>query len=417
MTMDRSIARDRISSLALGTTGALLVALAIFASLDYRNGFVAGLAGAGGMALWRQAALGRWRGTIIIFDALAFAIFAVQRNDYLAFWQLVGPWSDVARFNFAGASIAYAVYIIGTLFVIATEHRAPRPIEAIGLIGIPFVFNLIVVLGADWHMAEIGAFVTPHVSLPFPWQVFIGRTLTLFVISEAILVALTMIGLNRLPRSAKGHGVLFISAAIGALTPLIANSAQLVVTPIVAIGVGAAVAALAQAGLWAIVYVATGLPLDALAGRPPTFVAIWDNWRTGFVKGAIYGGLFIAIVLSFALLLRQPVVITVLGGGYWLFAPFLGAVLFPFARTLISSADGTPPFFGRLRAAYRAQQPYVRGAVVGLGCARSEEHTSELQSPYDVVCRLLIEKKKKNLNKYDGNKTKKNIKAKYTTIV
>src|SRR5437867_7925288 len=28
-----------------------------------------------------------------------------------------------------------------------------------------------------------------------------------------------------------------------------------------------------------------------------------------------------------------------------------------------------------------------------LGEARSEEHTSELQSPYDLVCRLLLEKK------------------------
>src|SRR5438094_6151043 len=32
--------------------------------------------------------------------------------------------------------------------------------------------------------------------------------------------------------------------------------------------------------------------------------------------------------------------------------------------------------------------------------ARSEEHTSELQSPYDLVCRLLLEKKKeKNSNR------------------
>src|SRR5207248_10704541 len=28
--------------------------------------------------------------------------------------------------------------------------------------------------------------------------------------------------------------------------------------------------------------------------------------------------------------------------------------------------------------------------------SRSEEHTSELQSPYDLVCRLLLEKKNKN---------------------
>src|SRR5437867_7500801 len=31
----------------------------------------------------------------------------------------------------------------------------------------------------------------------------------------------------------------------------------------------------------------------------------------------------------------------------------------------------------------------------GQRLARSEEHTSELQSPYDLVCRLLLEKKKK----------------------
>src|SRR5207249_11884138 len=32
--------------------------------------------------------------------------------------------------------------------------------------------------------------------------------------------------------------------------------------------------------------------------------------------------------------------------------------------------------------------------------ARSEEHTSELQSRFDLVCRLLLEKKKKNKKKY-----------------
>src|SRR5207248_10585715 len=35
--------------------------------------------------------------------------------------------------------------------------------------------------------------------------------------------------------------------------------------------------------------------------------------------------------------------------------------------------------------------------------SRSEEHTSELQSPYDLVCRLLLEKKKK---KKKNNKKK-----------
>src|SRR6266705_5968046 len=38
-----------------------------------------------------------------------------------------------------------------------------------------------------------------------------------------------------------------------------------------------------------------------------------------------------------------------------------------------------------------------RNATASTRCRpRSEEHTSELQSPYDLVCRLLLEKKKNN---------------------
>src|SRR5437867_744950 len=41
--------------------------------------------------------------------------------------------------------------------------------------------------------------------------------------------------------------------------------------------------------------------------------------------------------------------------------------------------------------------PYAESLLthLALETLRSEEHTSELQSPYDLVCRLLLEKKKK----------------------
>src|SRR5256885_10472263 len=37
------------------------------------------------------------------------------------------------------------------------------------------------------------------------------------------------------------------------------------------------------------------------------------------------------------------------------------------------------------------------GKIFGYSITRSEEHTSELQSPCNLVCRLLLEKKKKQL--------------------
>src|SRR5690348_18065116 len=40
-------------------------------------------------------------------------------------------------------------------------------------------------------------------------------------------------------------------------------------------------------------------------------------------------------------------------------------------------------------------------ALAALGLARSEEHTSERQSPVHLVCRLLLEKKKKKKTQID----------------
>src|SRR2546426_12439311 len=42
---------------------------------------------------------------------------------------------------------------------------------------------------------------------------------------------------------------------------------------------------------------------------------------------------------------------------------------------------------------YRSR-PWTMRQIAGFGTGRSEEHTSELQSPCNLVCRLLLEKKK-----------------------
>src|SRR2546426_7185071 len=46
-------------------------------------------------------------------------------------------------------------------------------------------------------------------------------------------------------------------------------------------------------------------------------------------------------------------------------------------------------------------QPPTTPAANPLAFERSEEHTSELQSPCNLVCRLLLEKKKKNNHRVD----------------
>src|SRR6266536_5474123 len=56
------------------------------------------------------------------------------------------------------------------------------------------------------------------------------------------------------------------------------------------------------------------------------------------------------------------------------------------------------PYTTLFRSQPLRNRPYLEPVPPGHRRARSEEHTSELQSRVDLVCRLLLEKKKKKEN-------------------
>src|SRR5690348_18057198 len=72
------------------------------------------------------------------------------------------------------------------------------------------------------------------------------------------------------------------------------------------------------------------------------------------------------------------------------------STLFPyttlFRSSLTGSIDSRP---GRVSAAARSSGSSTADLRQPNSRPRSEEHTSELQSPVHLVCRLLLEKKKK----------------------
>src|SRR5260370_21203330 len=77
------------------------------------------------------------------------------------------------------------------------------------------------------------------------------------------------------------------------------------------------------------------------------------------------------------------------------------STLFPYTTLFRSvgdlGADGAPDDEGHLHAVEHRQRGQGHGAVPVADGAhhRSEEHTSELQSHLNLVCRLLLEKKKR----------------------
>src|SRR5437660_11706631 len=86
---------------------------------------------------------------------------------------------------------------------------------------------------------------------------------------------------------------------------------------------------------------------------------------------------YIASIFFFFLMIRRPP----------------RSTLFPYTTLFRSRGSGSP----RWRCPWQSTGPRARAPE------RSEEHTSELQSRGHLVCRLLLEKKKKNKKTNESN--------------
>src|SRR5256885_4159628 len=90
------------------------------------------------------------------------------------------------------------------------------------------------------------------------------------------------------------------------------------------------------------------------------------------------------------------------------------STLFPYT-TLFRSIDKTAPgeiepdrlaVGGNLQQRIHGERSMQQRSIFGChlhrhGGLRSEEHTSELQSPCNLVCRLLLEKKKRTVQQFE----------------
>src|SRR5438067_8299949 len=88
------------------------------------------------------------------------------------------------------------------------------------------------------------------------------------------------------------------------------------------------------------------------------------------------------------------------------------STLFPYTtlfRSALEVEDCGPGVPARERRGIFRAFRRGRSADVTEGPERSEEHTSELQSRFDLVCRLLLEKKKKKKKKTDQQKKQHRI--------
>ncbi|CAM9231655.1 unnamed protein product [Phaeothamnion confervicola] len=194
------------------------------------------------------------------------------------------------------------------------------------------------------------------------------------ILTALTVLAFTLTGLlmdRRWIRDWRLLGLLTLSAAHAAFTPIIADMVSgpaiaALPWPMQIVGVLSG-SALAQAGLWAETFLVTGMLIDALRRRRPTYYAARLHWKRGLVKGAMFGALFMALLQAYGFFRGSPDFLRQLSDAAALGAALGGAVLFCLARTIIESFDESPPFLARLRENFRTPMNYLRGVLLGFG--------------------------------------------------
>ncbi|MBK8132694.1 MAG: glycosyl transferase family 36 [Gammaproteobacteria bacterium] len=361
---------DRPGRLTLWVAGLVLFAGALAAV--HAGIPLAAAAGAGFGLLLIGRAGGATDGVFLALrHAAVAALFALAATPELPLWQTPREWIDLLRLTPPGATLAFAVYGLVAGLLPVRQHRPLPAATSLVLLVAPFaLFNGLFLLASRDLLASLGGWLGPDLSpalrsLPGCW-------LVLGLFGELAVQGLGVAVDQRWTHNWRLRALLWSSALWAALTPHIADLGS---GPLAAAlpgwlqwPLGVASAALAQAGLWGQTFLITGALLDALKGRRPTWQAAADHWRSGAGKGAVYSAWFMVLVYG-AALAGGGAVAAWISAQPLLFGTLLGMLLFPLARSLIETFDGSPALAGRLGAAYREPANLLRGAVAGFAVA------------------------------------------------
>ncbi|MBC7946082.1 MAG: glycosyl transferase family 36, partial [Burkholderiales bacterium] len=369
----RAIAPGPYWRLPLSMMGAALALVSLFVVYTGAStpGIQSWMPAALAALLWTLALGERWSPLVApIATAIVIALFSASVIPEAKLWQVPASWADLTVLTPQGATLASLLYLSVALWCLARFGRPLSLIANLALLAAPYLFNLLLALAASSMALALGGTVL-GVDLPAAAASGFGRTLILFTFNEALLLGLGLLMDRRLAPSWRLHLLVLGSSAFAAFTPLIADlgSTEMVSRLPVVTRVGTMVltGALGQAGLWAQVFFVTGMLLDALRGRRPILTAGYAHWYAGLTRGAVYGGLFVLLIQLGALVWSSSVVVDWLRAHPALGGALFGVLLFPLAKTILESFDGSEPFFARFTKAIREPTNYARGLIAGLG--------------------------------------------------
>jgi len=360
---------------ALLVCGGVLAGLyAVAAALREGPGASLSCAAAAGVAvaLCETGAHGRRPDPLgVALSALVVELLVRWSSLSATLWQIPSRWGELSLLTPLGASLIIAGYLIATFVGLFTRGHGLGIRGGAAFVAAPPLFNLLLLLASPDMLRAVGTRLLPSAISPLIHAAPIGAALVLFAFDETVLLGVGLLMDGRWLRGPAAHLTILGGSVLAAFSPLMAewgSSAQLAALPALLRPLSVAgLEAVAESALWAETFLVTGVLLEALRGLRPTSAGCLSQWKSGFVRGGVYGALFMVIVHVGALLSRADVIVGFLRANLPFGAAACGAVLFPFARTLVESFDGSDPFFARLGRAHRDTMSYLRGAIIGVG--------------------------------------------------
>jgi cyclic beta-1,2-glucan synthetase len=301
----------------------------------------------------------------VFVNLLATGLPAASASP-LAIFQVPASWSDALRLSQAGAAGIVLAYHVANFCRLSAAGRHLDPTAAALLIGTPYAIGSLLLLRTDTLVRDLAIGLADGQA-----AVLVGKVLVVFAFNELVANGLALATRRTLLRPAAAHVSLLAVAVLVVLAPWVAaagSSDRVASLPGVRRMFAAVVtAAASQAGLWAEVYLVTGLALDALRGRPPSADSIPQYPIDGAKKAAVFAGAFMAIVHVPGLLWQVDTLRAIAEDQPIVFAVLAGALSFPLVKAVIETFDGSQRFLARVAASYRNPVLYARGAIVGLG--------------------------------------------------
>ena len=318
----------------------------------------------------------RWRQALA--DALVTGLLAASASS-APLWKAPLGWPDLIRLSAFGAALFVVLYQAANIISLAARHRPMGLLGSGVLLVLPFAAGCLLALQPGALSEEIGRWGAVVLPVHGDWLIRPAGRIILLLLFNELLVNAFSLGLRRMLLTGWRAWLCLLACSAGAvLAPAIADfgSASSPLTGSYAARVIVVLIStlLSQGLLWAEVFLLTGVMLDGLGGKGPSWLGLAKHAMRGLTNGAIVSGVFMAVVLGIDAIARTDVASAAYRVSPVLSLAVAAAWVFPLLKAIVESFDGSRSFARRVACACMDPVIYARGAVAGCGLALALGH-------------------------------------------